>query len=245
MNVNLPSRRVPPLAPGLMGWIFLLAMLVAAHPAAAQSKNRAPGFEALAKGATIVIMPADIELFELSAGGVLEPKADWTEAASRHFRAALDAKRTLLDMKSVVISEKDVDEIAEINALHAAVARAIALHHFGSSAFALPTKDGKLDWSMGEAVKPIKQKTGAEYAFFSWIRDSYTSGERAATMIFMALLGVGIGGGVQVGYASLVDLNTGQVLWFNRLIRPSGDLREAGKAAETLDALLENFPVTK
>jgi hypothetical protein len=47
---------------------------------------------------------------------------------------------------------------------------------------------------------------------------------------------------MQVGYASLVDLNTGQILWFNRLVRGSGDLREADKATETLDALLANFP---
>ena len=77
------------------------------------------------------------------------------------------------------------------------------------------------------------------------IRDSYTSGERIATMIIMALLGVGLGGGVQVGYASLVDLNTGRVLWFNQLVRVSGDLREPAKAVETLEALLANFPPAK
>lgn len=244
MNVNVPSRCSATLA-RFVAWLLLSSALAQPLCASAQSKNRAPGFEALAKGATIVIMPADIELFSLSAGGVLEPKADWTEAASSHFRSAMDAKRAQLDMKTVVLSEKDVDEIAEINALHAAVSRAIALHHFGPGNMALPTKDGKLDWSMGESVQAIKKRTGADYVFFSWIRDSYTSSERAAAMVFMALLGVGIGGGVQVGHASLVDLNTGQVLWFNRLMRASGDLREAGKAAETLDALLENFPAAK
>ena len=50
---------------------------------------------------------------------------------------------------------------------------------------------------------------------------------------------------MQTGYASLVDLKTGRVLWFNRLQRGSGDLREAEKAAETVDALLNEFPITK
>lgn len=232
-------------APQLAVWILLLVFLALLHPAAAQSRNRAPGFEALPKGATVVIMPADIELFEISAGGVLEPKADWTDAASKHFAAVLNAKKQLLDIKSVVLSDQDADEVAEINALHAAVARAISMHHFGAESFQLPTKDGKLDWSLGEPVRAIKQKTGAEYAFFTWIRDSYASGERIATMIGFALLGVGVSGGKQVGYASLVDLNTGKILWFNRLLRASGDLREADKAAETLNVLLENFPDTK
>jgi hypothetical protein len=98
---------------------------------------------------------------------------------------------------------------------------------------------------MGESVRAIKEKTGADYALFSWVRDSYASSERVATMLVLALVGVGVRGGAQTGYASLVDLNTGQVLWFNRLARSSGDLREPQKAAETLNALLDQFPVTK
>ena len=110
----------------------------------------------------------------------------------------------------------------------------------------LPTKDGKLDWSLGESVRAIKEKTGADYALFSWIRDSYASGERIAATIFLALFGIGMApGGLQQGYASLVDLNTGQVMWFNRLFRQTGDLREADKAADTLNALLENFPASR
>jgi hypothetical protein len=243
MRITSPSPTWRSLQHG--AWILLIVLLALPHPATAQSKNRAPGFETLSKGGTLVIMPTDIELFELSAGGVLEPKAEWTANGAKHFRSALDAKRKRLNMKSVFLSEKDADEIAEINSLHAAVARAISLHHFGASNFNLPTKNKTLDWSLGESVRVIKQKTGADYAFFSWIRDSYASAERVGSMIALALLGVGVSGGVQVGYASLVDLNTGQVLWFNRLTRGSGDLREPEKAQETLDALLQDFPAAK
>ena len=222
--------------------LLFLSLCGVAPPASAQSKNRAPGFESLPADVTIVIMPVDIELFEISAGGVLEPRADWTALAAGHFRDALEAKRKTARLKTMFLSEQDADELAEINTLHAAVARAISIHHFGQSQMQLPTKQGKLDWSLGEPVGRIREKTGADYAFFCWIRDSYASGERVATMIALALVGVGTSGGVQVGYASLVDLRTGHVLWFNRLARPSGDLREADKARETLDALLDNFP---
>jgi hypothetical protein len=146
---------------------------------------------------------------------------------------------------SVELSEQQADDFAEINELHAAIARAIALHHFGSGFMNLPTKDGKLDWSMGEAVRAVKQKTGADYALFTWIRDSYASTERVAAMVVLALFGIISPGGFQVGYASLVDLDSGRVLWFNMLQRASGDLREPDKAAETLDALLANFPSAK
>ncbi len=218
---------------------------VATVQALAQEQNLAPGFAALTKNAKVVVMPTDIELFSISGGGVVEPKADWTEAASRHFKAALAEKKRKLGVSTTELSEKDADELAEVNTLHAAVARSIATHHFGPGFLNLPTKEGKLDWSLGDAVKGIREKTGANYALFSWIRDSYASAERVATMIVMAMLGVGVGGGVQIGYASLVDLNTGQVVWFNRLLRGTGDLREAGPAAETLESLLDKFPAAK
>ena len=226
--------------------IALLLSFALAGAVCAQPANLAPGFDALPKNAKVVIMPTDIELFSVSGGGVLEPKADWTDAASRHFKAALLEKKKSLGATPVELSEKDADDVAEVNALHAAIARSISLHHFGVRSLNLPTKDGKLDWSLGEPVRVIKEKTGADYALFSWIRDSYASGERIAAPIVLALFGIGVSpGGAQIGYASLVDLNTGQVVWFNRLLRGHGDLREPEKAAETLNALLNGFPGSK
>lgn len=214
--------------------------------AVAQSKNFAPGFQSVPKGAMVAVMPTDIELFVISAGGVVEPKADWTESASRYFRDALMKKKDALGFNALELSAKQADEFDEVNALHGAIARAIAMHHFGT--LKLPTKDGKLDWSMGDSVQRIKQATGADYALFSFVRDSYASEERKAAMVAMAILTLGraaLALGTQSGYASLVDLNSGQVVWFNQLLRASGDLREPERAAETLDALLRGFPVSK
>ena len=240
MCVEPPARCARALALPLVA-VFILACAVPVT-AAAQSKNLAEGFSVLPKNARVVIMPTDIELFSISAGGIPEPKADWTEAAARHFKAALIEKKKSLGATATELSDKDADEVVEINTLHAAIARSVSLHHFGPSNFNLPTKAGKLDWSLGDTVRVIKEKTGADYALFSWIRDSYASGERVATMIVLALFGVGLPGGTQVGYASLVDLDTGRIVWFNRLLRAGGDLREADKAAETLNTLLDNFP---
>jgi hypothetical protein len=218
---------------------------LAAMQASADSRNLAPGFSSLAKSATVLIMPPDVELFSISGGGVTEPRADWTAAAQTHIHAALRAKATGLGLRTQDLPERDADEFAEISALHAAVAQAIAFHHMGIGNFALPTKNGKLDWSMGDAVQPIQEKSTADYALFIWLRDSYASPERKAAMFALALLGVGVPGGIQVGYASLVDLRTGQVVWFNRLLRGIGDLREAEPAAETVTTLLDKFPDSK
>ncbi len=224
---------------------LLLSLLtgLAAAQSKGGSKNLAPGFESLPRGAALVVMQPDIELFSVSAGGIHEPKADWTAMALKHVQSGIEKKAHELGLTPSVLAEGDADELAEVNNLHGAVARAIAFHHMGQ--FALPTKEGKLDWSLAEAVSPLREKTQADYALFVWMRDSYASGERVATMIVLAILGVGVPGGMQVGYASLVDLKTGQIVWFNQLVRVSGDLREEKPAEETVNALLSNFPAAK
>jgi hypothetical protein len=219
----------------------LLLVLAVAPGAHAQSRQLAPGFTSLPKDARVVIAPLDVELFSISAGGVVEPKADWTESAQLHMKGALqETTRTLGLSASTELSEDQADELAELLQLHAAVARSIAVHHAG--VLKLPTKEDRLEWSFGDTLRPLQQATGARYAVFTWVRDSYASSERKAMMVGMALLGVGLAGGAQIGYATLVDLETGQVLWFNQLARASGDLREGKAAVESVSALLAGFP---
>ncbi|PND36130.1 hypothetical protein C1O66_20585 [Paucibacter aquatile] len=191
-------------------------------------------------------MPVDVELFSLSAGGVGEPRADWTSSAQKHMKVALAATSNRLGLKHIDLDEKSADEYSESIALHAAVASSIALHHGPSDGmWALPTKAGKLDWSFGDAMQTLKQNTGADYGLFVWVRDSYASAERKAAMVALALFGIGLTAGQQVGYASLVNLHDGRVVWFNKLARGTGDLREAEAAAESISALLDGFPRVK
>lgn len=213
--------------------------------AQAQSKAIAPGFAGLTKADTVLVLPVDVELFSLSAGGMTEPKADWTSAAKEHMKAALAARKKALGIASQDASDAIADEFAEQVGLHAAVAGSISLHHAFGGVWSLPTKAGELNWTFGDAMLPLAAKTRARYGLFMWVRDSYASAERKAAMVALAILGVGISGGIQVGYASLVDLQTGQVVWFNRLARGSGDLREAESARESIDALLAGFPAVR
>ena len=220
----------------------LVLGLAAVSAGAQDAKNRAPGFSSLPPNAKVLITPLDVELYSISAGGIPEPRADWTTAAQANMKKELGRLRERYKGETIELDERSADDFGELLALHSAVARSINIHHVTGGMWALPTKDGKLDWTFGDAMKPLQEKTGARYALFVWVRDSYTSGERVAAMALAAVFGVGLGGGFQQGYASLVDLETGQVLWFNRLARASGDLRESAKAAETVDALLTGFP---
>jgi len=220
----------------------LLGLLLAvwAGLAAAQS-NLAPGFTRLPPNSTIALMPADVELFEISAGGIDEPRADWTAAASKHIMADLRARKQKLGARATEITGEQDEAVEALNSLHGAVSRAILVHHFGT--LKLPTKDGKLDWTLGPDAAKLREISGADYALFTWVRDSYASAERKAMIVLGALLGAAMPGGIQQAYASLVDLRTGQIVWFNRIVRGTGDLREPEPAAETLTALLTGFPL--
>ncbi len=230
--------------------IFVLAAAAAqAQPA---SRNLAPGFTALPKDAKVVIAPLDVELFNISGGGVTEPKADWTEAANKYMREAMHKKANLAGLAPLALDSKQTDDHAELLHLHNAVAKAISTHHAGF--VKLPTKEDKLDWSFGDTLRPLQQTTGARYALFTWVRDSYASTERKVMMGVVAVLSVVatggtnmvlLSGGAQFGYATLVDLETGQVLWFNQVLSSMGDLREAVPAASSVDALLKDFPIPK
>jgi hypothetical protein len=54
--------------------------------------------------------------------------------------------------------------------------------------------------------------------------------------------GVGVTSGVHAGYAGLVDLKTGDLLWLNADFQMGGDVREAEGAHKRVRQLLEDFP---
>lgn len=224
-----------------LAWGLALCVVMGVGAAQAQDKrNWAPGFTGMVPDAKVLVAPLDVELFVMTAGGSLEPRADWTEAAQRHMKTALAERKKSLGLSTTELSNDQADEMAELLALQGAVARAVAMHHVGY--LKLPTKEEKLDWHVGDVFKPLQQATGARYALFTWVRDSYASAERKAMMVGMALLGVGLTGGMQVGYATLVDLDTGRVLWFNQSFSQFGDLREAEPARASVKVLLSGFP---
>ena len=225
--------------------LVVLAVCALGPAAAADNKRLAPGVATLEPG-TVLLMPSDIELFSISGGGVSEPRADWTAAARGHVDQAIRARLQGLGMAAAPLDDAAADRFAEEVALHTAVARSILRHHVGGGPWALPSKQGRLDWSLGTALQSLQaQGGGARYALFVRIRDSYASAERKAALVGMALFGVVGTGGAQFGYASLVDLQSGQVLWFNTVGRMSGDIRDAQPATETVGALLADFPAAR
>lgn len=193
---------------------------------------------------SVVLVEPDIELYELGAGGMTEPRKAWTETARRLYP---QAARDLLQAQGIALRPDFTlpadagpeNRLRQLQLLNQAVSISILQYGRGT---ALRNKHGKFDWTLGPGVAELRQATGADYALFTYVRDSYTSGGRAAMRVIgFLLLGGDIGGGMQVGLASLVDLRTGQVVWHNLLLDQTGDMRDPGGARETAGDLLKGI----
>ena len=150
---------------------------------------------------------------------------------------------------------RDLDpasQMGQILRLNQAVALSIA--QFSRPGSVLATKKdpvtGKplMDWTLGPGVAELRSASGADYALFTYIRDSYASGGRTALRFLGILAGAAmgsyldIGGGLQIGVATLVDLHTGRVVWFNLMARRTGDLRSEEGSRATVTELLKGLP---
>lgn len=199
----------------------------------------------IALSGNVVLIEPDIELSEVGAGGMGEPRKEWTEAARRLYpQAARDALgRHGIGMAPDLVLPADAgpdNRLRQLTLLSQAVSMSILQYSRSSGQGPLRNKHGKFDWSLGPGVQDLRQATGADYGLFTYIRDSYASGGRQAMRVAgLLLLGGDIGGGMQVGVASLVDLRTGQVVWHNLLVDQTGDLRNLAGARETADDLLK------
>jgi hypothetical protein len=232
-------------------FVAALIMLFICFDALAYTQSRVlkgPDGKPIKIQGSVVMIEPDIELLEVLAGGISEPRKEWSDKARELYPQmvgevlATNKIERKTDFKVIDRFEPN-SRMGQIVRLNQVVSMSILVYTYGGNQLA--TKKGKqLDWSLGPGVKEIRDKTGADYALFTYIQDSYTSKGRAALRVVgFLLLGGDIGGGSQIGVTTLVDLRTGQVVWFNFLAKQTGDLRDEKGARTTAAAMLKGFPL--
>ena len=204
----------------------------------------------------LLVLRPDVTVGSLTTGGMVEPRADWTEQARSNIVAALRSQQATRGGKVQIIERRTElrgvgeQELADVERLNFAVAQSIVLHKYLGDY--LPTKRGKgLDWTLGEDAVRLGRKTGYDYALFMHAEDQVAStgrvvlGVLGAAGCFVGFCAPNIGGATQLSYASLVDLKTGEVIWFNVVRAGSevpgikfGDLRTPQGAAQLVERLL-------
>lgn len=239
-------------------WVAGLACACLAFvsvPAAAKAIQR-DGFAFPKEGTVkIVMFRPDVHVGSLGAGGVDSPNADWTATARANMQKSFENAAESREAQIEFLGDPEGDNAQMLNdyrGLFQIVSTEILNHGVFIDRF--PTKlappdpkaSGKryrLDWTLGSEVQKIKQITGADYAMFVYTYDSYgDAGRKVAQLLMAGLFGAYIPAGVHIGYAGLVDLNTGDVAWFNADIAMGGDPREVDGATKRVTQLMAGFP---
>jgi hypothetical protein len=226
--------------------ILILGLSLAGCTSGSARTNSAASFHWTSPTKRVVLVEPDVQLGQLDVGGIFEPRADWTETAQGFINTNLRAHFAGSGAEVVDATLATPREV-QLAKLHGAVGQAI-LTHLYSEQLALPNKGNALDWTLGPGTIEMRDRYGADYALFVFVRDSYSTAGRKALQVIGFLgnavgLGVIVPGGVQVGFASLVDLRTGNIVWFNRLLNTSGDLRTEAPARRTVDELIRDIPI--
>lgn len=204
----------------------------------------------------LLVLRPDVSVGSVTTGGMVEPRADWTESARANIVAALRAQQAERGGKLLIADRRtevpgaDPETVAEIERLNFVVAQSIVLHKY--LGVRLPTKRGMgLDYTLGDAAVEFGRKTGFDYMLFLHAEDSFASTGRVALQVigiagcFIGFCAPNVGGGGQLAYASLVDLKSGEVVWFNVLRTGTeiagvnmGDIRTPEGAAQMVERLL-------
>ena len=220
--------------------IFLFFFIYSCSPFNTEPKYTIRVFEL--NSPKILLMPIDIEICELTLAGMCEPSALWTHDSRENiivsFKEILNKRNAVL--KKYNTNEQN-DDITQLIKLHTQIGQEIINNEYGS--FELPTKK-EFNWTIGKKVKLLKNKYKSDYAIFIFFRDQYSSTKRVIYNIVTAVLFPGIIpiGGSQIAFASLVDLNDGEITWFNGYYRSFGDVRDIENARHTVDKIFKEFP---
>ena len=223
--------------------LLFLAVLIglagcAAHSVVYHSSDaQAPPVET-----SLLILPADVVVSRFTAGGIEEPRADWTESVSSTLTDALHTHLYEQGTQFVEYGEdlhdQDVGVIRQLNTL----ADAIELSQ------AAPNIGGARVYQLGSAETARLQEFGTDYALLVVLKANRATGGRVATAVLASFAGAAIETNSAQFRSLLVDVRDGHVKWANfdrQALTEIGDPIKAreDKWRKAVDHLLSEFPL--
>jgi hypothetical protein len=208
---------------------------------------------------TVELLPPEVEVYQIDAGGVREKMEEWSNQARTNIIVALQNElQTRIGMSLKVADEKSLEEekslLEATRSLYNAVGLTILLHTYHpNAAYIFEEKRKNFDYSLGSEVRDLVEQ--GEALFLVNATDHVWTGGRQALQALGVILGVGagvatgvvlvpyLGGGTSLS-AALVDNRTGDILWFNTLSHGAGtDLRDPGSTKAFVSELFNGFPI--
>lgn len=201
----------------------------------------------------VLLIPPDVILVELTTAGLPLPRADWTGHAERVLFGVLEESIAARGGRLIRYQAPEnralyAPEHVTAVALHNAIVNTLITYRYRQDQLgnqsALPTRAEGLGWTLGESVRPLREDYDADYALFLIYRHISSSPGRA----LLNTLALVFFGAIQptsqaVGFVSLVDLHSGQVVWTNLLSSQGLDVNQPAGLAELGRRLVEEVPL--
>jgi hypothetical protein len=212
------------------------------------------------------LIPPDIRIYELTAGGDRNLKADWCSAGQENVLKSIKEafKEKQIEVKMMPVDKDIEEELEDIQALYRAVSTSIILHTYNQE-FLFPEKQKYFDYTIGPIDNILKKFNTDALIFVYGIDRISTAGRQAligGAILIGALIGVGlavaappsffipsVGSPVLIGMeaisVALVD-SSGTILWYSvKNISGGDDLRDYESCANLVKDIFSDFPELK
>jgi hypothetical protein len=196
---------------------------------------------------TIAMLPSEVKISELSAGGISELRDEWSAAGKQNTERAILGILNENRARAVLLQPEAQmkREIEDIMPLFKAVMSSIYTHAYvgQGNPNVFPGKLEKFDYSIG-SLERIVGKHRIDGILIVFGEDEISSTGRKALRIVQAInpFGEAQRSGVTVVAAALVD-KSGDILWFNSYAESGGyDLRNYESARDFVRIVLRTFP---
>lgn len=192
----------------------------------------------------VLLLPVDIVIKEVTAGGVSEEVPDWSkqgsanvsDALAKYFRSERTKKIQLVQMPK--LAGRDTENVTQHLALYRRVAGAVVDTTYGQVP-PWPHKVQKFDYTLGGGLKALAARTGADSAIIIVGEDRVSTAGRKIAAFFLDSVSYGH----SFLSAGIVNLKTGNILWFNYAFQyKSTDLRQPTDALALVERLFEDYP---
>jgi hypothetical protein len=195
----------------------------------------------------VLVLPVDFDVLEMSASGIVEPvPAETVQAeealSTATIRVLKHTKRfQIIDMP--VMSDAEKELLKEHMALYKLTAfNAAQMIRLGGSAW--KSKKKNFDYSIGDGLKFLVERSGADAAVVVAGAQLNSSGGRVAMFILLAAAGVAIPMGGAQGSVGVIDLNTGNIKWLEERTGTKGDIKDKKGAEQTMMNMVGNYPAS-
>lgn len=230
-------------------WCLLATLALnslTATPAAAMSAvNPALAHNLDARPKTVVVLPPQVFVYELSAGGVPTRMGDWEATARNNLTDAtvrLAGEAGLFTAHAA--PDFDTREQNQIDAhigLYERVAQSVFVYGRGEQS-AWAHKKNEFDYTLGPGLAFLRERTGADAALIVLGSDFISSDGRKALFFAGLALGMIMPLGQSFLALGVVDLTSGDVQWMSFDSSSRLDTRNPEQVNTLIRTLYQSWP---